>query len=154
MTSVTLADLDNDGREDQIRAGEKFSFGRQLGGSFEELSWGHPGNPLTRSTQAIDADGDGISISAASSIQAFELLENNGGNRNAWISLEVVAAQIKDSPPVQSGRVNHYGIGSLLEARTTVGYQARVIDSHPVHFGLGPLAKLTSFASCGRTAAP
>lgn len=141
VTSVTLADLDNDGREDQIRAGEKFSFGRQLGGSFEELSWGHPGNPLTRSTQAIDADGDGDLDLCRKLDTGFELLENNGGNRNAWISLEVVAAQIKDSPPVQSGRVNHYGIGSLLEARTTVGYQARVVDTQPVHFGLGPAGK-------------
>jgi hypothetical protein len=141
VLSATLADLDNDGREDQIRAGKSFSFGRNLKSGFEELSWGHPGNPLTRSAQAIDADGDGDLDVCRKLEQGFELLENNGGNQNAWISIEVVAAQIKDSPPVQSGRVNHYGIGCLLESRTTAGYQARVVDSHPAHFGLGPVGK-------------
>ncbi len=136
VNAATLADLDNDGREDQIREGEKFTFGRGLLGGYEEFPRDQTGS--LRSALAIDADGDGDLDVCRRLGPGFELLDNNGGNRNAWISLEVVAAQIKDSPPVQSGRVNHYGIGSLLEARTTAGYQARVIDAHPVHFGLGP----------------
>lgn len=138
VLTAALADLDNDGREDQIRAGESCSFARRLRDGFEELSWGQTGNPLTRSAQAIDADGDGDLDVCRKLEKGFELLENNGGNQNGWISVEVVASQIKDSPPVQSGRVNHYGIGCLLEARTTAGYQAQVVDSRPVHFGLGP----------------
>lgn len=137
VDTATLADLDNDGFEDQIRAGKTFSFGRQLMNGFEELSWGFPGNPLTRAAQAIDVDGDGDLDVCLRLEKGFDLLENNGGNRNGWSSVEVVASQIKDSPPVQSGRVNHYGVCSLLEARTSTGYQARVIDSQPAHFGLG-----------------
>ncbi|RLS55413.1 MAG: CRTAC1 family protein [Planctomycetota bacterium] len=138
--AALLADLDNDGLEEIVHLADTVSLSRGGLGTFDEApaNWSVPSGVLARSGQSIDADGDGDLDLCLNLPAGIALWENQGGHQNAWVSLEVVAAQVKDSPPVPSGRVNHYGICSLLEARTSAGYQARVIEAQPVHFGLGP----------------
>ncbi len=137
----TMADLDNDGFEDLIGLGRDLSLRRGALAAFETApaNWKLPaGLADVLHSQAIDADADGDLDLCLTTKSGLALWENQGGNQNSWLSVEVVAAQVKDSPPVPSGRVNHYGICSLLEAKTKTGYQARVIQSGPAHFGLGP----------------
>lgn len=137
---TTLADLDNDGREDLIRHSESMSISRGASTGFipAPAVWKCPTDLLSWQAQAIDADADGDLDLCVNQLHGFSLWENLGGNANGWISVEVVAAQVKDSLPIQNGRVNHYGICSLLEAKTSAGYQARVVNHQPTHFGLGP----------------
>lgn len=137
-----VADLDNDGAEDLIGWGGASPLTMQRGlraKGFGATSWKLPtettaGHDLH--TADFDQDGDlDICLVDETGVQ---LWENRGGNANAWLDLQVVGKQVKSAQAVSSGRVNHYGVGSLLELRTSAGYQARVVGSEPPHIGLGP----------------
>ncbi len=95
---------------------------------------------------SADLDGDGdldlclLSANANSDQQAggsIQILRNQGGNKNNWLEVVLRAEQIKGNQRAASGRVNHYGIGSLLELKAEGLYQPRVITSQKTHFGLG-----------------
>ena len=83
----------------------------------------------------LDADGDlDLVLSDGKSIQA---LENRGGNANPWIDVSLLAQQVKGADASASGRVNHAGIGSLLELKAGPIYQPAVVRGSTTHFGLG-----------------
>ena len=65
------------------------------------------------------------------------LLTNQGGEKNNWLEIALRAEQIKGNQRSASGRVNHYGIGSLLELKAGQLYQPRTVNSQVTHFGLG-----------------
>jgi hypothetical protein len=78
-----------------------------------------------------DWDGDGdldLLVWSAGRLQVFK---NDGGNRNAWLT--VVAQGRGDN----ASRTNHLGIGSLFEARIGQHYFAETITRPTVHVGLG-----------------
>ena len=136
-----VADLDNDGAEDLIGIGEKqFAFKRGLrAAGFGAVDWAVlPEMAAVSDLHAADFDRDGDLDLCVVDAAAAKLFENQGGNQNAWLDLEVVGKQVKSAQAVSSGRVNHYGDGSLLEVRSSVGYQARIVRSEPPHIGLGP----------------
>ena len=81
----------------------------------------------------LDGDLDLIIASADSTI----LLTNEGGNQNHWLNISLRAEQEKGGQISASGRVNHYGIGSLIELRSGMNYQAQIADGSVTHFGLG-----------------
>ena len=137
-----VADLDNDGAEDLIGYGGAGPFTMRRGlhaQGFGTADWKHPaGLAAVLDLHPADFDQDGDLDLCLVDRAGIKLLENQGGNQNAWLDLEVVGEQIKSAQAVSSGRVNHYGVGSLLELRTSSGYQARVVRSEPPHIGLGP----------------
>ncbi|WP_339728495.1 FG-GAP-like repeat-containing protein [uncultured Gimesia sp.] len=77
------------------------------------------------------------------SLDVIALAENeliqwqNQGNDNHWIDISLRAEQIKGELKSASGRVNHYGIGSLLELRSGAIYQPQIVAGQSTHFGLG-----------------
>ncbi len=137
-----VADLDNDGAEDVVGYGSAGPFTMRRGlhaQGFGTADWKYPaGLTAVIDVHPADFDQDGDLDLCLVDGAGVKLLENKGGNQNAWLDLEVVGEQIKSTQAVSSGRVNHYGFGSLLELRTSVGYQARSVRSEPPHIGLGP----------------
>ncbi len=137
-----VADLDNDGAEDLVRLGGASPLTMKRGlrtEGFEAASWGLPKEVASvLNLHAADFDQDGDLDLCLVDATGVKLLENQGGNANAWLDLEIVGKQVKSAQAVSSGRVNHYGVGSLLELRTSAGYQARVVGTDPPHIGLGP----------------
>ena len=63
------------------------------------------------------------------------LLRNDGGNANHSFQVRLRAQA------VGSGKVNHFGIGSKVEARAGQLYQARMATHEVTHFGLGQRLK-------------
>lgn len=61
----------------------------------------------------------------------------NKGNEYHWIDISLRAEQVKGDVKSASGRVNHYGIGSLLELRSGAIYQPQIVAGQSTHFGLG-----------------
>ena len=67
-----------------------------------------------------------------------ELIQwQNKGNDYHWIDVSLRAEQVKGEVKSASGRVNHYGIGSLLELRSGAIYQPQIVGGQSTHFGLG-----------------
>ncbi|WP_417382394.1 FG-GAP-like repeat-containing protein [Gimesia sp.] len=65
------------------------------------------------------------------------IYRQNKGNDYHWIDVSLRAEQIKGEVKSASGRVNHYGIGSLLELRSGTIYQPQIVAGQSTHFGLG-----------------
>lgn len=61
----------------------------------------------------------------------------NKGNDYHWIDVSLRAEQVKGEVKSASGRVNHYGIGSLLELRSGAIYQPQIVAGQSTHLGLG-----------------
>ena len=61
----------------------------------------------------------------------------NKGNDYHWLDISLRAEQVKGEVKSASGRVNHYGVGSLLELRSGAIYQPQIVAGQTTHFGLG-----------------
>lgn len=135
-----LLDYDNDGYQDLFAFDE--------GGS--QLLRGEPDGRMEQTSSTLpkleaeiiaakqaDLDGDGdLDLVLLTSDAIFPLM-NEGGNQNHWIDVQLLAAQVKGGAASPSGRVNQYGLGSLLELRIDANYQAQVVRQGVTHFGLG-----------------
>lgn len=84
----------------------------------------------------LDFDGDLDLIVAEAS--GVALYDNDGGNQNHWLRINLRGTREES---VASGRVNHNGIGSMVEIRAGARYQAQVGIDQSLHFGLGQLAQ-------------
>jgi len=82
--------------------------------------------------QVADLDQDGDQDLAILTPRGIELKRNQGGNTNHWLDIRIIG---KDDEQ-QTGRVNHYGIGSMLEIQSAGRYQAQVVTEETTHFGL------------------
>ncbi len=83
----------------------------------------------------IDADGDDDLLCVSN--QKLMLRTNNGGNQNHWIDVELLAKQLARGEASASGRVNMYGLGSVVEVRSGVSYQKQRVTRERTRFGLG-----------------
>ncbi|QDT88664.1 FG-GAP-like repeat-containing protein [Gimesia algae] len=83
-----------------------------------------------------DLNQDG-SLDVITVFQDKIVLRQNQGNNYHWIDVSLRAEQIKGEVKSASGRVNHYGIGSLLELRSGTIYQPQIVAGQSTHFGLG-----------------
>lgn len=138
---VVEGDLDNDGSSDLVlwsAAGLRILRGDSAG------RWAAPSDSLppdvhspVRSCALADVDGDGdldLLVVAGGGLQLFW---NDLEGESGWLDVAVVAQQVQGERSVNSGRVNHYGVGSVLEVRDGLRYQARLVQEAATHFGLG-----------------
>jgi len=133
-------DFDNDGFEDFIawNEAEWHAYRGVADGRFElveELLSAEPRRIIACDAGDLDGDGDtDLMVVDAGRVTAYS---NDGGNENRWIDVELRAVQVKGGESSASGRVNSDGIGSLLELRAGLAYQAKVVTRQRTHFGLG-----------------
>lgn len=133
-------DFDNDGCSDfLVSQGGNWSLWRGApDGKAQRVPNVVPAEGASASTTSrigdvADLDGDGdldLLLQSGAELRAYR---NEGGNRNHWLTV-----RIRGEAEDRSGRVNHFGIGSLLELKDGARYQAQVVDRQFVHFGLGP----------------
>jgi hypothetical protein len=90
-----------------------------------------------RACKAGDFDRDGDLDLIVAGSDGTVLLTNQGGNVNHWLNISLRGEQEKGGQISASGRVNHYGIGSLIELRSGLNYQAQIVERAVTHFGLG-----------------
>ncbi len=85
----------------------------------------------------FDEDQDGDLDLVLASKNEILVSRNQGGNANHWIDISLRAQQVKGTDQAASGRVNHQGIGSLVELKAGPQYQAQIVNGPVTHFGLG-----------------
>ena len=135
--SLVAFDYDNDGWQDVVLWGQTGVTLLQgvAGGHFSEPRPIIPQRPTQRCVPCdLDSDGDLDLITIANG--RLNLFDNDGGNTNYWLKIRVRGEQ-----EPRSGRVNHNGIGSLVEIKAGDAYQAQVVAAPQTHFGLGRLER-------------
>lgn len=85
----------------------------------------------------FDADGDIdlLLVTPESGGGRLHLLENDGGNRNNWIDVSLSGG----SGQADGRKPPAFGVGSLLQLKTGVVCQSRIVAGPVTHFGLGKL---------------
>lgn len=139
VAAVRPFDFDNDGFIDLLLAGASvpglsgLRLVRNLGnGAFEEradLLPGLPGNVEDIETGDLDDDGDQDLVLLSDGRPL--VLQNDGGNANGWLKVQLAAAL------EGSGKNNFYGIGSTIEVNAGPHYQSLLVDASVTHVGLG-----------------
>jgi Tfp pilus assembly protein PilF len=137
FTSVIAFDADNDGRLDLAAAGPDGIVilgqrGTSAQPTFEALPIDGASKDLS-TLLAADLDGDGDLDLVAAGSSGLIRLENDGGNKNHWLDVQLRALA------TGNGKNNLQGIGSTLEVRAGTAYQFREAASASTHFGLGRL---------------
>ncbi len=142
LSGVATFDFDNDGYRDLlIWNRNRIEIMRGLPrGEFSKPfpldGWEEPLSSIQNCAfDDVDQDGD-IDLLVVGD-ETCQLLLNQGGHQNSWVSIGLVALQLKERQSSVSGRVNHYGLGSRLELISGSRYQALVADRPWNHFGLG-----------------
>ncbi len=134
---LTLADFDHNGGIDILTGGDSTQvYWNRLNGPFV-ADESFPRAAITAGVPAdLDDDGD---LDVWLGGPGLRAVDNNGGNARDWIELRLRAQQEKGGSLSNSKRVNHQGIGSLVELRSGGRYQAAIVEGQSVRFGLGTL---------------
>lgn len=142
LAALEVVDLNNDGPLDVV--GVSFDeivvltgqAATTLSDSPQRVATGAEAGSLKHLTMA-DVDGDGSVDLLAATASGARVLSNRTSPAGEWIDVSVLAEQIKGGDLSASGRVNHYGIGSVLELRSGAHRQRQIVRRPVVHFGLG-----------------
>jgi len=127
--AASFFDFDNDGHLDLAINTQLY---RNSGsGNFKKTSTTMPGPVLSIN----DFDGDGDEDYLSTNGSQLQFIRNQGGNANHWINVRLAALAM------ESGKINHYGIGAQVEVRADTLYQKRVVTQSNTHFGLGSRSK-------------
>lgn len=135
LTHVLAFDADNDGRLDLAAAGPGgvLVLGRR-GAGFEPLAVeGAPASAATLAAADLDGDGDLELVTAGPA--GLHRLDNDGGNRNHWLTVRLRGLTQGNS------KNNVEGLGSVLEVRSGAAYQFREATGAVTHLGLGRRAQ-------------
>lgn len=130
IEDVLAFDADNDGRLDLAATGPSgvIVLG-QRGSGLEPLPIEGVASGTALAAADLDADGDLDLLASGKS--GLHRLENDGGNKNHWLSVRLKALTQGNS------KNNVEGLGSVLEVRSGLAYQFREATGQVVHFGLG-----------------
>lgn len=131
---VQAWDYDNDGQLDLLfRTDHQWQVLHGAGnGAFQPEKLLPESFRSTTNIRTVDFDTDGDLDILGIADGKLTGLTNQGGNQNHWLSV-----RIRGEAEEKSGRVNHWGIGSLLELKSEGTYQARVVTQETTQFGLG-----------------
>jgi len=142
---LRIPDLDNNGVTDFISWGEAgllaYEMQRVSRAPNRRATWipreslAIEGRILGADYGDLDRDGDLDLIWCDE--KGLQGATNEGGNKNHWLDLSLIAQQIRESGPTASGRVNSHGLGSNIELKTGRDYQSVVVSRPTTHFGLG-----------------
>lgn len=145
-TDAVVCDFDNDGLLDclAVSAAGLMGLRGDATGAWSEKSAVVTGDP-TQATQATrivvgDWDGDRDLDVVIAGEEGLSTFRNEGGSAHHVLEIAIRAQQNKGADPTASGRVNHFGVGSLIEAKSAGRYQAAVVSGQVTRFGLGKLA--------------
>lgn len=89
---------------------------------------------------SADLDHDGDLELVVRTTEGVQILKNDGGNQNHWLNVRLRARRIVESTPspqMAMRRVNHQGVGSMLEINAGGYYLPQVVTADTTHFGLG-----------------
>lgn len=132
LESVTALDLDNDGRLDLAAAGPggvhvrlQDAAGRFVAPAIEKA----PSAASVILGRDLDADGDLDLVIGGP--EGLHRLENQGGNENRWLSLQLRGLAKGDS------KNNLFGVGSVVEVKRGQAYQFYEAAGDVLHIGLG-----------------
>ncbi len=130
--ALVSADFDNDGSLDLAVAGEVglALMAQRAGGGFTFLNvTDGPAGASALATADLDQDGDLDVVAAAP--DGLYRLDNQGGNKNRWLSIRLRGLDKGNS------KNNMLGRGATLEVRSGRAYQFREATEEVTHFGLG-----------------
>lgn len=134
FTSIIALDADNDGRLDLAAAGPGglvVLAQRRAQGRLAFRPFAVEGARGATALAAADLDADGDLDLIAAGPAGLHRLENQGGNRNHWLSVRLRGLS------QGSGKNNLHGFGATLELRAGSAYQFREVDGQVTHLGLG-----------------
>ncbi|MAG95020.1 MAG: hypothetical protein CMJ48_14940 [Planctomycetaceae bacterium] len=139
---MQLADFNNDGHLDILTAGASDGptalFAGLNAGRFEPLKAAiDDAPPITSAFDLADLDADGDIDVVGGTMTGLVVLENQGDHEHHWLDVTLQAEQMKGGERHASGRVNHFGVGSVLELKAGTLYQKRIVTDSTTHFGLG-----------------
>lgn len=133
-TTSLLADLNNDSWLDWISIGEQTTAAYSLG------PWGQKPlpteadlPPASTALAACDLNGDGLLDLVGIADSTIWTALNTTADAGHYID---VRFRGKNDNNENSGRINHYGIGTVLELRFGPHYRAQVITQRTTHFGI------------------
>ena len=129
--TVEALDADNDGRLDLAVAGPAglVILGQRDDGFRFLPTSGTPEAALA--TRATDLDADGDLDLLVGSDSGLQRVLNEGGNKNAWLSLKLRGLNKGNS------KNNVFGFGSTVELLNGTAYQFREATAEVTHIGLG-----------------
>jgi tetratricopeptide (TPR) repeat protein len=133
FSDVLAFDADNDGRLDVAAAGPA-GVVVLTNPSFAALPV--EGAPASvTALAAADLDGDGDLDLVAAGRAGLHRLDNDGGNKNHWLTVRLKAITQGNS------KNNLDGLGSVLEVRSGSAYQFQEVHGQTTHLGLGRRAQ-------------
>jgi len=139
--NYVLADFDNDSWYELLSTRNGKSTANRLLGSAAELEIEGPNGLTGKFQSAIDFDLDG----------KLDILSIVDGQCHVFRNTTTPVGHFTtvrlrgiDDNNANSGRVNHYAIGSVVELRFGPHYRAQIITSPSTHFGLGAYTSASS----------
>ncbi len=132
IAGLSLLDINNDGRLDLLVHGESLLqiWSQQPDHAFVAVDIQNAPQGASAVAYAdMDEDGD-LDVLVAHEVTLYQL-ENQGGNRNHWLRVQLRGLNTGNS------KNNVFGLGATLELQQGDAYQYREVDAPVMHLGLG-----------------